>query len=79
MGEDQQPPGQREEASCGRYIFYVQEDGMLEDGWARINSLLGRGKEPLVDSTFFMFRRTECWRLDGRGSTASWAEARSLL
>ncbi len=24
---------------------------MLEAGWARINSLLGRGKEPLVDST----------------------------
>jgi hypothetical protein len=22
---------------------------MLEAGWARINSLLGRGKEPLVD------------------------------
>jgi len=30
-------------------ILYVQEDGMLEAGWARINSLLGRGKEPLVD------------------------------
>ncbi len=52
---------------------------MLEAGWARINSLLGSGKEPLVDSTFFMFRRMECWRPDGRGSTAFWAEARSLL
>jgi hypothetical protein len=29
--------------------------------------------------TYFMFRRMECWRPDGRGSTASWAEARSLL
>ncbi len=52
---------------------------MLEAGWARIHSLLGRGKEPLVESTYFMFRRMECWRPDGRGSTASWAEARSLL
>jgi hypothetical protein len=30
-------------------ILHFQEDGMLEAGWARINSLLGRGKEPLVD------------------------------